>query len=94
MSCQQNILPPRLTALYKILGDNKFFCGDTVTYCDFAVYHQFDLSRLVVSTVFDEYPKITEWMKRIESLPGVREYLERRPVPMDIGTKPMLKPRA
>ena len=44
--------------------------------------------------MFDEYPKIAEWMKRVESLPGVKEYLETRPVPVDIGTKPMLKPRA
>ena len=44
--------------------------------------------------MFDEYPKITEWMKRIESLPGVREYLERRPVPVDIRTELTLKQRA
>ena len=91
---EQNTLPPKLTALYKILGDNKFFCGDAVTYCDFAVYHQFDLCRLVVPSVFDDFPKITEWMKGVESLPGVKEYLEKRPVPVDIGTKPTLKPRA
>ena len=89
----QNILPPKLTALYKLLGDKKFFCGDLVTYCDFAVYHQLDLCRLVVTTVFDEYPKINQWMKNVEALAGVKEYLEKRPVPVDIGTKPMLKPR-
>ena len=89
----QNILPPKLTALYKLLGDKKFFCGDLVTYCDFAVYHQLDLCRLVVTTVFDEYPKINQWMKNVEALAGVKEYLEKRPVPVDIGTKPMLKSR-
>ena len=29
--------------------------------------------------------------KNVEALPGVKEYLEQRPVPVDIGTKPMLK---
>ena len=87
------ILPSKLTALYKHLGDKKFFCGDIVTYCDFHVYHHFDLCRLVVPTVFNEYPKIVNWMKNVEALPGVKQYLEKRPVPVDIGTKPMLKPR-
>jgi len=89
----ENILPSKLTALYKHLGDKKFFCGDIVTYCDFHVYHHFDLCRLVVPTVFNEYPKIVNWMKNVEALPGVKQYLEKRPVPVDIGTKPMLKPR-
>ena len=89
----QNILPSKLTGLYKLLGDKKFFCGDVVTYCDFAVYHQLDLCRLVVTTVFDEYPKINQWMKNVEALAGVKEYLEKRPVPVDIGTRPMLKSR-
>ena len=89
----QNILPSKLTGLYKLLGDKKFFCGDVVTYCDFAVYHHFDLCRLVVPTVFDEYPKINKWMKNVEALRGVRDYLEKRPLPVDIGIKPMLEPR-
>ena len=40
-----NILPPKLSAFYELLGDKKFFCGDLATYCDFAVYHQLDLCR-------------------------------------------------
>jgi len=87
----ENILPSKLNALYKLLGDKKFFCGDVVTYCDFNVYHQLDLCRLVVPTVFDEYPKINKWMRNVEDLHGVKEFLEKRPVPIDIGTKPMLK---
>lgn len=86
-----NILPSKLSALYELLGDKKFFCGDVATYCDFAVYHQFDLCRLVVPSVFDKFPKIYQWMKNVEALAGVKEYLEQRSVPVDIGTKPMLK---
>ena len=86
-----NILPSKLSALYELLGDKKFFCGDVATYCDFAVYHQFDLCRLVVPSVFDKFPKIYQWMKNVETLAGVKEYLEQRSVPVDIGTKPMLK---
>ena len=43
----ENILPSKLNALYKLLGDKKFFCGDVVTYCDFNVYHQLDLCRYI-----------------------------------------------
>ena len=86
-----NILPSKLSALYELLGDKKFFCGDVAAYCDFAVYHQFDLCRLGVPSVFDKFPKIYQWMKNVETLAGVKEYLEQRSVPVDIGTKPMLK---
>lgn len=89
----ENILPSKLSALYQLLGDKKFFCGDVVTYCDLRLYHELDLCRLTVPTVFDEYPKINQWMKNVEALPGVKEYLEKRPVAVDIGTKPMLEPR-
>ena len=39
------LLPSRLAALVTWLGKQEFFCGDLVTYCDFAAYHQLDLCR-------------------------------------------------
>jgi len=89
----ENVLPSKLKGLYKILGDKKFFSGDVVTYGDIALYTPLDNCRLVVPAVFDDYPKISQWLKNIEALPGVKEYLEKRPIPVGIGTKPMLKPR-
>ena len=32
-------LPSKLPALVKLLGDKWFFCGDEVTYADFAIFH-------------------------------------------------------
>lgn len=87
------ILPPKLQALSKLLSSNQFFCGPNVTYSDFAVYHQFDLCRLVHPAVFAEFPTVKQWMMRIEGLPGVKEYLARRPEPVEIGVNPHLKPR-
>ena len=89
----KNILPSKLQALAKLLDTNQFFCGSTVTYCDFAVYHQFDLCRLVEPAVFTDFPNIVGWMERVEKLPGVREYLASRPECVGIGVGPNLQPR-
>merc|ERR1711970_234874 len=71
----KNTLPPKLKNLAKLLGENLFFCGPTVTYCDFEIYVYFDLARLVVPEVLDDYPSVMQWMMRVENLPGVKTYL-------------------
>ena len=90
----RNTLPTKLQNLAKLLGTNMFFCGSTVTYCDFDVYVFFDLTRLVEPTVFNDYPNVQQWMSRIENLPGVKSYLARSPQPVEIGINPHLQPRA
>merc|ERR1712227_785850 len=40
-------LPGKLPALVKILGTQQYFCGDNVSYADFAIYHILDLVRFV-----------------------------------------------
>ena len=40
-----NVLPSKLSALYQLLGNKKFFCGEIVTYCDLRLYHELDLCR-------------------------------------------------
>ena len=89
-----NTLPTRLQNLAKLLSNNWWFCGSTVTYCDFDVYVFFDLARLVEPSVFKDFPSIPQWMSRVENLPGVKEYLARRPQPVEIGVNPHMKPRA
>jgi glutathione S-transferase len=90
----KNTLPTRLQNLAKLLSTNQFFCGSTVTYCDFDVYVFFDLCRLVEPTVFKDFPNIEQWMSRVENLPGVKDYLARRPEPVEIGVNPHMEPRA
>jgi len=91
----EEVLPNKLPRLAAGLGDKDFFTGDgsTPTYADFALYHGLDVTRLVEPQVYDSYPNIQGFLERVEELPGVREYLNIRPVPIDIGTKPVLQPR-
>jgi len=97
-TCEKNdffssILPTRLVFLAKTLGDQQFFCGDKVSYCDFAVYHQLDLCRLLQPNVLDGAGGLYGWMERVESLPGVSAYLSRRPDVVGVGENPRLQPK-
>lgn len=87
----KNTLPSRLATLVKILSTKQYFCGDNVTYCDFAVYHHFEICRAVEPDVFASLPTIKEWMRRIEELSGVKEYLRDRPRMVGIGENPRLE---
>ena len=81
-------LPTKLPALVKMLGNQKYFCGDAPTYADFALYTIMDLVRLVEPEVINQHDNIAAWMTRVEQLPGVKEYVESRPDCVEIGVAP------
>ena len=62
----------KLPSLVGLLGNKKYFCGNLVTYADFAMYTIMDLIRLVEPDVIKKYSVLVKWMARIESLPGVK----------------------
>ena len=86
-------LSSKLPALVKMLGAQQFFCGESVTYADFALYVIMDLVRLLEPGVISQHNNITSWMARVEQLPGVKNYLETRPLCIGIGVSPKLQPR-
>ena len=86
-------LPSKLPALVKMLGSQKYFCGDAPTYADFALFTIMDLVRLVEPGVVSQHANITAWMARVEQLPGVKEYLESRPLCIGIGVAPKRQQR-
>ena len=81
-------LPGKLPSLVGLLGNKKYFCGNLVTYADFALYNVMDLirnltlfclitssyndCRLVEPNVIKTFSILVRWMSRIESLPGVK----------------------
>ena len=83
-------LPTKLPALVKMLGTQKYFCGDAPTYADFALYTIMDLVRLVEPGVVSQHANITAWMARVEQLPGVKEYLESRPMAATLDVNTMI----
>lgn len=90
-----NTLPARLTSIERLLKSSggPFTCGSTPYYCDFAVYHQLDLARLVEPPVFDSFPGVQAFLAAVEYLPGTSDYLTSRPDAVGIGTSPMLRPK-
>jgi glutathione S-transferase len=75
------------------LGEKQFFCGDAVAFCDFAVYHHLDQATLLDAAALEEHPTMIAFMERVGALPHMKEYLDSRPDAVDIGTKPMLRPK-
>merc|ERR1711936_1099231 len=86
-------LPGKLPSLVGLLGNKRYFCGNLVTYADFALYTIMDLIRLVEPNVIKKYSILVQWMSRIESLPGVKDYLFSRPQCVGIGVSPRLQHR-
>lgn len=83
--------PGKLANLAKQLGAGPFFFGKEPLYCDLACYHVFNNTLLLETTSLDAHENIKSFMKAVEALPGVSEYLQKRPDCVDVGTKPMLR---
>ena len=85
-------VPTKVANLAAQLENRRFFCGGSVRFCDFMVYHALSNARTLEPTVLDAHPNLVYFMKTIEALPGAGKYIQERPTPVDIGVKPMLEP--
>ena len=86
-------LPARLLTFERVLNkssEGKFFFGNEPFYCDFAAYHHISLALFLDENLLKNYPKISEMMDAIESLPGIIKYLKTRPKLIGVGTCPQL----
>ncbi|GAB5368824.1 hypothetical protein AAMO2058_001352900 [Amorphochlora amoebiformis] len=87
-------LPTRLNNVRKFLGSGPFFAErKNPSYADFHVYHMLSQAKLLDPKCLDGDKQFQEFMKTVESLPRVSEYLKTRVEAIDIGTNPMLDPR-
>ena len=71
-------------------GGSPFFLGDSPTYCDFGVYHQLSMIRVLEPTIFDDWASIGGFFSAVENLSGVSEYLNSRPELVGIKEAPKL----
>ena len=67
-----------------------FFLGENPAYCDFGVYHQLSMIRVLEPTIFDDWASIGGFFSAVENLSGVSEYLNSRPELVGIKEAPKL----
>lgn len=77
-------LPKCLTALEKLLEDNKggdgFFVGDALTWADISFLSLSDwLSIMGADSQIDNYPKLGALRQKVSKTPKIAEWLEKRP---------------
>eukprot|EP00325_Prymnesiales_sp_UTEX-LB-985_P034935 CAMPEP_0174745282 /NCGR_PEP_ID=MMETSP1094-20130205/86421_1 /TAXON_ID=156173 /ORGANISM="Chrysochromulina brevifilum, Strain UTEX LB 985" /LENGTH=213 /DNA_ID=CAMNT_0015949813 /DNA_START=23 /DNA_END=664 /DNA_ORIENTATION=- len=85
--------PAKIANLAKQLDESSgpFFLGSEPFYCDLSIHHVLSNTLLLEPTALDAYPKVKDFMAQVAALPGIADYLEERPDPVDIGTAPMLR---
>ena len=84
---------PKIFYFNKYLERDKsgpFFLGKNPSYCDFGTYHQLSMIRVLEPNIFSNYPLITHLLNSVENLPGVSEYLDKRPDLIGIAEEPKL----
>ena len=67
---------PRLTYFSRSLSahsEGPFFFGEAPMFCDFTVFHHFQIAQLLIPKVFAEHPDIEAFMIAMSKLPGLEE---------------------
>uniref|UniRef100_H2ZHU3 glutathione transferase n=1 Tax=Ciona savignyi TaxID=51511 RepID=H2ZHU3_CIOSA len=56
------------------LTKHKWLAGDTLTYVDFGLFEAMDQIRVFDSKLFNDHPKVIQYLKEINDFKGVSEY--------------------
>ena len=84
---------PRLQYFSRSLAafpNGPFFFGEQPMFCDFTIFHHFQIAQLLVSDIFVSHPEVETFMNAMSSLSGVHDYLASRPQLTGVGTAPIL----
>ena len=85
-------LKSRFDDLQRILAasSGKFLLDDTPRACDFAAFHNLDLTRHLDPQLLPAWPRLADYAAAIGELPAVRAYLAGRPQLIDVSQAPKL----
>lgn len=85
-------LTSRFDDLQRILAvsSGKFLIDDTPRACDFAAFHNLDLTRLLDPQLLSGWPRLADYAEALAELPALRAYLAGRPQLTDVSTAPKL----
>ena len=89
----QKAFRPRLAYFSRSLSafpDGPFFFGSAPMFCDFALFHHFQIATYLDPEIFADHTDIQSFMAAMERLPGLKQYLATRPTLRDVGTAPVL----
>lgn len=89
----QKAFRPRLAHFSRSLAahpEGPFFFGTAPLYCDFSLFHHFQIATYLDPEVFSEHPDIQAFMDAMEVLPGLAAYLADRLSLQGVGTAPVL----
>lgn len=63
----------------EMVGDKNFVVGNTPTYADFVLWHICDAARTLMPSTLDDTQTLKSFYERVGKLPGVADYLNKRP---------------
>lgn len=86
------ILESRFSDLARYLDkhEGRYFIDDTPRAAEFACFHHLDLSRELDPEILKKFPRLIKFVKDIEDIDTVSNYLKNRPELVGVGTEPKL----
>lgn len=69
-------LQTKLKQYEAVLQGSAWLLGDKLSYADFVAYEHLDVEFLLDAASFTDFPNVKNFLKRFESLPQIKKYME------------------